>query len=129
MDLQAYLQQAVERIQHWESGWGAYEQHPSLAVEDDHGPVEPDERYRADVAFLGSGGRGNKFYASMVLVGDQFFATSRKSGTFVIAAKPTYEKIAQNKIAGDESDFNGTPAVSSGQLFLRSNKFLYCISK
>ncbi len=31
-----------------------------LAVEDDYGPAEPDDRYRADVVFLGSGGRGNK---------------------------------------------------------------------
>ena len=31
-----------------------------LAVEDDYGPVAPDDRYRADVVYLGSGGRGNK---------------------------------------------------------------------
>ena len=31
-----------------------------LAVEDDYGPVSPRDRYRADVVFLGSGGRGNK---------------------------------------------------------------------
>jgi hypothetical protein len=31
-----------------------------LAIEDDYGPVEPEEQYRADVVFLGSGGRGNK---------------------------------------------------------------------
>ena len=31
-----------------------------LGVEDDYGPVEPVDRYRADVAYLGSGGRGNK---------------------------------------------------------------------
>ncbi len=31
-----------------------------LAVEDDFGPVPPDPRYRADVVYLGSGGRGNK---------------------------------------------------------------------
>ena len=31
-----------------------------LAVEDDYGPVAPQDRYRADVVFLGSGGRGNK---------------------------------------------------------------------
>jgi hypothetical protein len=31
-----------------------------LAVEDDYGPVPPQDRYRADVVFLGSGGRGNK---------------------------------------------------------------------
>lgn len=32
----------------------------SLAVDDDFGPVSPDPRYRADVVYLGSGGRGNK---------------------------------------------------------------------
>jgi hypothetical protein len=31
-----------------------------LAVEDDYGPVAPQDRYRAEVVFLGSGGRGNK---------------------------------------------------------------------
>ena len=29
----------------------------------------------------------------------------------------------------DDSTFCGTPAVSNGQLFLRSNAFLYCIQK
>jgi glycosyltransferase involved in cell wall biosynthesis len=32
----------------------------SLAVEDDYGPVLPQDRYHSDVVFLGSGGRGNK---------------------------------------------------------------------
>jgi hypothetical protein len=31
-----------------------------LAVDDDFGPVAPVDRYRADVVYLGSGGRGNK---------------------------------------------------------------------
>lgn len=31
-----------------------------LAVADDYGPVAPQDRYRADVVFLGSGGYGNK---------------------------------------------------------------------
>ncbi len=35
MDLQAYLQEAVERIRDWEAGWGAYDRHPSLAVDDE----------------------------------------------------------------------------------------------
>jgi hypothetical protein len=33
----------------------------------------------------------------------------------------------QNKLAGDDSDFNGTPAIAGRQLFLRSNRTLYCI--
>ncbi len=30
------------------------------AIADDYGPLEPDARYRADVVYLGGGGRGNK---------------------------------------------------------------------
>ncbi|MGH7897035.1 MAG: hypothetical protein ACREQQ_03735, partial [Candidatus Binatia bacterium] len=35
-------------------------QYVPLAVDDEYGPVAPDDRYRADVVFLGSGGQGNK---------------------------------------------------------------------
>ena len=31
------------------------------------------------------------------------------------------------KLAGDDSDFNGTPAIVGHQVFLRSNRLLYCI--
>jgi outer membrane protein assembly factor BamB len=67
------------------------------------------------------------FYASVVLANDKLYAVSRKSGTFVLAAKPTFELISHNLFDADTSDFNGSPAVSHGRLFLRSNKKLYCI--
>jgi len=38
----------------------------------------------------------------------------------------TTENVAW-KLAGDDSDFNGTPAIVGHQLFLRSSRFLYCI--
>lgn len=75
------------------------------------------------------GGRGIKFFASMILAGDHMFAVSRRSGTFVIKAIPEYELVSHNKIEGDDSEFNGTPAISGNQLFVRSNKFLYCIGE
>jgi hypothetical protein len=31
------------------------------------------------------------------------------------------------KAGNDDSDFNATPAISGNQLFLRSNRFLYCV--
>ena len=31
------------------------------------------------------------------------------------------------KLAGEDSDFNGTPAIMGHQVFLRSNRLLYCI--
>ena len=75
-----------------------------------------------------STGRGGKpFYASVVLANDHLYAVSRRNGTFLLAPKPEFTVVAQNKLASDDSDFNGTPAIVGNQLFLRSNRFLYCI--
>jgi outer membrane protein assembly factor BamB len=73
-------------------------------------------------------GRGGKpFYASPVLANGHLYAVSRRDGTFVMEAKPEFKLVAQNTLAGDESDFNATPAVVGRQLFLRSNRTFYCI--
>lgn len=82
--------------------------------------------YQERLAAQGDGSRP-KLYASAVVVGDRVIAVSRQHGTFVLAAKPQFQQLAQNRLAGDDSVFNGTPAVSEGQLFLRSDRFLYCI--
>jgi outer membrane protein assembly factor BamB len=72
-------------------------------------------------------GRGSKpFYASMVLANGQVYAVSRRNGTFVFPASTGFKLTAHNPLA-DDSQFNATPAVSGNQLFLRSDKFLYCL--
>lgn len=82
--------------------------------------------YRERMKGLSSGGR--PVYASPVLAGDRIYVVSRYDGTFVLPAKPEFEILAQNKFAGDESDASGTPAISGNDLFLRTGKFLYCVS-
>ena len=75
-----------------------------------------------------STGRGGKpVYASAVLAGSHLYAVTRRKGTFVLNAGPQMAVIAQNSFAGDDSEFNATPAIGGNQLFLRSNKFLYCV--
>lgn len=41
------------------------------------------------------------------------------------------EPVAKNLIVDDDDDssFCGTPAISGDELFLRSNRFLYCIAE
>ena len=73
------------------------------------------------------GGGGKPFYASPIIVNGNVVAVSRKQGTFVYPAKPEFSGPTVNVIAGDDTDFNATPSVSDGCLFLRSNKALYCI--
>ena len=54
-------------------------------------------------------------------------ALERFVGMFAFAIyDPSLEKISHNKLS-DDSDFSGSPAISNGQLFLRSDTFLYCI--
>ncbi len=73
-------------------------------------------------------GRGGKpFYASAVLASGLIYAVSRQNGTFVFEAKPEFKLVAQNKLGGDSSQFNATPAIADRQLFLRSNQALYCL--
>ncbi len=78
-------------------------------------------------AIPGIAGGGKPVYASALLAGNHFYAVTRRKGTFVLDATPQMTVIAQNNLAGDDSDFNATPAISSGQIFLRSNRFIYCV--
>lgn len=73
-----------------------------------------------------SGGR--PFYASPVLVGDRLIVPSRYDGVFVFAASPDFQQVAVNRFASDDSQFNATPAVVDGEILLRSDAYLYCVS-
>ncbi|MEE8452366.1 MAG: PQQ-binding-like beta-propeller repeat protein [Thermoguttaceae bacterium] len=74
-----------------------------------------------------SGGSA-KVYASVVLADGKIYAVSRTDGTVVLAAGREFKVLAKNQL-GDESVFNATPLISNGQLFLRSDKALYCIGE
>lgn len=65
-------------------------------------------------------------YASAVLADEKLYFVTRNGGTYVVAAKPEFEELAHNEFE-DRSIFDGSPAVADGRLFLRSNKFLYCV--
>lgn len=64
-------------------------------------------------------------YSSPIVAGDTIVLFTRKGGAYVMRAKDL-ELIAQNDL-GDASGINASPAVSNGQLFIRSNRYLYCI--
>jgi outer membrane protein assembly factor BamB len=68
-----------------------------------------------------------RIYASIIRAGEQFYVTTRDRGVIVLKAQPSYEALAQNVIADDENLINAGPAVSDGQLFLRTDSFLYAI--
>ena len=67
-------------------------------------------------------------YASAVIADGKIYVVTRRAGTIVLAAKPKYEKLAHNKLS-DRTQFNASPMVSGGKLYLRSDQNLYCIGK
>ncbi len=68
-----------------------------------------------------------RIYASGVLGEGRIYYVSREKGTFVVAAKPKFELLAHNVINDDSSAFNATPALEDGRIYLRSDKYLYCV--
>ncbi|QDT12878.1 PQQ-binding-like beta-propeller repeat protein [Planctomycetes bacterium K23_9] len=84
-----------------------------------------EEIYRDRVNKLKS---GRPVYASPVMIGEHIYVVTRRSGTLVYKPSDSFEPLAQNVITGDETDFNASPAVSDGKLYLRSDQSLYCIS-
>lgn len=74
-------------------------------------------------------GRGEKVYASPLLIGDHLYYLSRSGVTYVGAAKPEFELLKTNTLSGDGGVFNASPALVDGKLLIRSDKVLYCIEE
>ncbi|MBP3961016.1 PQQ-binding-like beta-propeller repeat protein [Gemmata sp. G18] len=72
--------------------------------------------------------RPGDIYASSLLADGRLHYLSRDGRTFVVAAKPEYELIATNDLR-DGSLFHATPVAADGRLFIRSDKYLYCLGK
>ena len=68
-------------------------------------------------------------YASPVLADGRIYVTTDSGTIYVVAASPEFELLATNDMSFDSSGFGGTPAVSDGQLFLRSHTHLYCLGE
>lgn len=74
---------------------------------------------------------GNRIesYASALAADGKIYNVTRSSGTFVLAARPEFEQLANNVLDPDRSICNASPAVAGRQLFLRTNQALYCIGQ
>lgn len=71
--------------------------------------------------------RDRPVYASPIAVHGVLYFQTRHDGVFVTSSKPELDVLHQNRFESDSSMFNATPAVSGGELFLRSDTYLYCI--
>ena len=68
--------------------------------------------------------RSATYSGSPVLADGKLFITDEDGVTSVVRAGPKFEILAQNDL--DEYTLS-SPAVSDGQIFIRTDKFLYAI--
>lgn len=64
-------------------------------------------------------------YASPVVADDRLYVTSREGTTVVLRTGPVLEILATNTL---DDQFDASPAVVGGELYLRGARALYCIA-
>lgn len=74
-------------------------------------------------------GFGSADYSSPVAMGDRIIFFGRNGEGYVVKAGDSFELMSHNDaFADDSSDFSSTPAISNGDLFMRSGDKLYCVA-
>lgn len=76
----------------------------------------------------GGFGRGGSDYSSPVISGDTLYYMAASGATHVITTGDTFKHLAANRVTNDPENFSASPAISNGEIFIRSNRHLYCVS-
>jgi outer membrane protein assembly factor BamB len=77
----------------------------------------------------GGGGPGGSDYSSPVAANGKIYYVKGDGTAIVMAAGDEFKQLAVNKFTDDRETFSGTPAISHGELFVRSDKYLYCVDE
>lgn len=75
------------------------------------------------------GGKRNITYASLTKANTVWLSMTQQAGTIAFRLKPEFEEVATNSFAGDTTPFKSSFAAANGELFVRSDQFLYCIAE
>ncbi|HSR50458.1 MAG TPA: PQQ-binding-like beta-propeller repeat protein [Acidobacteriota bacterium] len=98
----------------------------SLYVVNDQGIVWNLNAQTGEVVYGPERLKVGTYSASPILAGGHIYATSEDGSTSVFKTGPTLEIVATNQVQGYTLS---TPAVSDGQIFIRTAEFLYAIGE
>jgi outer membrane protein assembly factor BamB len=72
------------------------------------------------------GGHATSSWSSLARSGDRLYLLTQASDTIVFRAGEKYEQLAANAL--DDGMCNSSPAVSDGEIFIRTHAHLWCIA-
>lgn len=76
----------------------------------------------------GFGRGGGADYSSPVVADDKVYYVRGNGDVFVLGTGEEFQQLAVNRMTDDSESFAATPAISNGQIFIRSSEHLYCIA-
>ena len=81
----------------------------------------------------GGSSRGGGFmdgsgYPSPVIAGNKLYHLKGNGEMFVFDVANGIEQISVNLFTEDSEKFGGSPAISNGRMYVRSDKYLYCVA-
>ena len=68
-----------------------------------------------------------RVYASPLLVGDKVYFPLQDEGVVVAEANEKMKEVYRNKFKNDKSLIHGSIAANGDRMFIRTDKYLYCI--
>ena len=74
-------------------------------------------------------GGGGSDYSSPVIADGKVYYVQGSGICYVLKTGDKFEQLAANSVTTDRESFGATPAISNGEIFLRSSKHLYCVSE
>ena len=94
----------------------------STGDSNDSGDTEAPRRTRR-------GGGRTSDYSSPVIANDKMYYIKRNGEMYILSTDKELKQIAVNTVTEKTEEFSATPAISDGQIFIRSNKRLYCVEE
>lgn len=85
------------------------------------------EQVRLEGAAASGRGFGSADYASPVVANGKLYYLNGSGQMFVFQLGEAVRQIAMNRVTTERESFGGTPAISQGNILLRSDKHLYCV--
>lgn len=69
-----------------------------------------------------------QLYSSPIVADGKIYLFTRNQGAYVLSADEKLTVLSRNDL-GDSSNINASPAASGGDLFIRTQEYLYCLRK